>query len=136
MFFSWFLRFCSSVLAGVFVTSCSINTYGPVPPSTKQKQEQKVIAAWENKNATVDCGKNGYAVFTDEQRGKNQTCKTPPRKSNDQKPVYDLKIVRKYPCNGAKEFLAFVENRDDLAFCYRYKRKSQEPDPNKYYVGK
>lgn len=136
MGFKSFLRFVSIVLVGILITSCSMYTYGPVPPSKKQRQEQKVTAAWENKEATVDCGKNGYAVYSDEQHGDNQECNTPSRTSKDQRPVYDLSIVHKYKCDNPKEFLAYVERRDDLAFCFRYKRKSQQPDPSKFYEGK
>jgi hypothetical protein len=117
-----------ALVAVLTTTSCSLSTYGPVPP----EQGQGVIAAWENKAATVKCDKNEYAVFSDEERDEDQECSSPSRKSRNQKPVYDKELVKKHPCNGYKEFLAYVDGRKDLVYCFHYKRTSQKPDPTKF----
>ncbi|WP_156877915.1 hypothetical protein [Shimazuella kribbensis] len=117
-----------ALVAVLVTTGCSLSTYGPVPP----EQGQGVIAAWDNKAATVKCSKDEYAVFSDKERDKDQECSSPPWTNREQKPVYDLDLVKKYPCNDSKKFLAYVEGRSDLVFCFRYKYSNQEPDPKKF----
>ncbi|WP_156877614.1 hypothetical protein [Shimazuella kribbensis] len=124
----------SVVFAVVLATTgCSVttyDTYSVVPPSDKIKKEkeQAVIAAWENSTATVNCMKNGFAVYKD----KDQICHTPFRTSKVD-PVYDLDLIFTYTCNHSnQEFLAYVVGRDDLVFCFHYKHDSQKPDPKKF----
>jgi hypothetical protein len=122
----------SVALATLLTTGCSsmsFGTYGVVPPEEGQKG---VIAAWENKAANVKCGKNSYPVYKDKDRDEDHDCIVISRKSK-QKPVYDKDLVNKYPCKGDKEFLAYVESRKDLVFCFHYKRMNQKPNPKKFY---
>jgi hypothetical protein len=121
-----------ALAVALVTTGCSMPSYvGPVPPAEDQ---QGVIAAWENKKPTVKCTKNEFAVIWKDEERKYQECHKPSRKSK-QKAVLDLDLVKKYPCTGnnGMEFLAYVEgSKDELVFCFYYKRDSQKPNPNNF----
>jgi hypothetical protein len=104
----------SVALAAALVTGCSMTT-SAVPPA----EGQGVIAAWENKQATVECGKNKIPVYKDGNSGE-QECYKPP-KSRKLDPVEDEELLNKYPCTGRRVYLAYSEGNENIVLCFESK---------------
>ncbi|WP_028776659.1 hypothetical protein [Shimazuella kribbensis] len=123
-----------ALAVALFTSGCSMPSYvGPVLPAEDQ---QGVIAAWENKAATVKCTKNEFAATWKDKGREYQECYKPSRKSK-QKAVLDLDLLlnEKYQCTGnnGMEFLAYVKgSKDQLVFCFYHKRDSQKPNPKDF----